>query len=75
MNNQDKHLPGQQLKMEVFPVKEVEVESVQMGVLNNGNPYLTMRGLSRLCGVDSAAMTRLTSDWIEERQRPRGKKN
>ncbi|RYM60000.1 Uncharacterised protein [Serratia quinivorans] len=74
MNNQDKHLPGQQLEMEVFPVKEVEVEGVQMGVLNNGNPYLTMRGLSRLCGVDSAAMTRLTSDWIEERQRPRGKK-
>lgn len=74
MDNVDKHLPGQQLEIEVFPVKEVEVEGVQMGVLNNGIPYLTMRGLSRLCGVDSAAITRLTTDWIEERQKPRGKK-
>lgn len=74
MDNEDKHLPGQQLEMEIFPVKEVEVEGIQMGVLNNGIPYLTMRGLSRLCGVDSAAITRLTSNWIEERQRPRGKK-
>ncbi|UJD91644.1 hypothetical protein FS594_08765 [Rahnella aquatilis] len=33
-----------------------------------------MRGLSRLCGVDSAAIVRLTTNWIEERQKPRGKK-
>ncbi|CQJ56590.1 hypothetical protein [Yersinia rohdei] len=60
-------LPGQQLEIEVFPVKEVEVEGIQVGVLNNGTPYLTMRGLSRLCGVDPAAIARLTTNWIEER--------
>lgn len=70
----DKYLPGQQLEMEIFPVKEVEVQGIQMGVLNNGIPYLTMRGLSRLCGVDHAAIARLTTNWIEQRQKPRGKK-
>ncbi|MCC3749722.1 hypothetical protein LLQ46_22960 [Rouxiella badensis] len=74
MDNEDKHLPGQQLEMAIFPVKEVEVEGVQMGVLNNGTPYLTMRGLARLCGVDHTAIARLTTDWIDQRQRPRGKK-
>lgn len=70
----ESNLPGQQLEIEVFPVKEVEVEGIQMGVLNNGTPYLTMRGLSRLCGVDPAAIARLTTNWIEERQKPRGQK-
>lgn len=74
MDNPISPLPGQQLEIEVFPVKEVEIEGIQMGVLNNGTPYLTMRGLSRLCGVDSAAIVRLTTNWIEERQKPRGKK-
>ncbi|RYC46211.1 hypothetical protein CTN06_02185 [Pectobacterium zantedeschiae] len=33
-----------------------------------------MRGLSRLCGVDSSVIARLTTDWIEERQKTRGQK-
>lgn len=74
MDNGDRHLPGQQLEMSLFAVKEVEVEGVQMGVLNNGTPYLTMRGLSRLCGVDASAISRLTTHWIDERLKPRGKK-
>lgn len=74
MDTNDKHLPGQQLEAPLFPVKEVEVEGVQMGVLNNGIPYLTMGGLARLCGVDPTAISRLTTDWISQRQKPRGKK-
>lgn len=74
MDNGDNYLPDQQVEMEVFSLKEAEVEGLQMGVLNNGTPYLTMRGLSRLCGVDSSAIVRLTTDWIEERNKPRGKK-
>lgn len=66
--------PIEQQPLELFPVKEVEIDGIQMGVLNNGTPYLTMRGLSRLCGVDSGVMTRLTTNWLEERTKPRGKK-
>ncbi|MGV7962018.1 hypothetical protein QPK13_13195 [Photorhabdus tasmaniensis] len=74
MHKSNHSMIGQQEELELFPVKEVEIDGIQMGVLNNGLPYLTMRGLSRLCGVDSAVMTRLTTNWLEERSKPRGKK-
>ncbi|CCW31099.1 hypothetical protein ABLA30_22555 [Xenorhabdus nematophila] len=45
--------------------KQIEIDGIQMGVLNNGTPYLTMRGLSRLCGVDSSVLVRLTTNWLE----------
>ncbi|UMB78840.1 hypothetical protein FXN80_10740 [Dickeya fangzhongdai] len=74
MDKENSKLPGQQIEIDIFPVKEVEIEGIQMGVLNNGSPYLTMRGLARLCGVDHSAIVRLTTDWMEERQKPRGQK-
>lgn len=51
--------------------KEVEVDGVGMGVLSDGTPYLTARGLARLCGVDGSVITRLGIDWTEELQKPR----
>jgi hypothetical protein len=74
MDSTEKHLPGPQLEMDVFPVKEAEINGIPMGVLNNGTPYLTMSGLARLCGVDPKVISRLTTNWIEERMRPRGQK-
>lgn len=75
MDNVNFPVIGQQQDLDLFPVKEIEVDGIQMGVLNNGTPYLTMRGLSRLCGVDSATMVRFTTNWQEERSKPRGKKS
>jgi len=74
MDNQSFPVVGQQQELDLFPVRELEVNGIQMGVLNNGTPYLTMRGLARFCGVDSAVITRLTVNWAEERLKPRGKK-
>lgn len=51
--------------------KEVEINGVGMGVLSDGTPYLTGRGLSRLCGVDNAVIVRLGAEWHEEIQKPR----
>lgn len=59
---------------ELFPVSEVEVDGVQMGVLSDGTPYLTLRGLARMCGVDHTVILRLTTNWTEEREKPRGRK-
>lgn len=53
-------------------MKEVEFDGVAMGVLSDGTPYLHLRGLARLCGVDHAALHRLASNWPEERLKPRG---
>ncbi len=53
--------------------KQVEIDGVEMGVLSNGIPYLSERGLARMCGVNSSIISRLAGDWLAEKSRPRGK--
>lgn len=60
---------------ELFKVeKQVEVNGIEMGVLENGLPFLTESGLSRMCGIDRKVLNRLASNWEDERQKPRGRK-
>lgn len=54
-----------QLELNLTIVTEVEADGVGMGVLSNGAPYLTGRGLSRLCGVDHSTIIKITNDWQE----------
>lgn len=65
---------GQQSQMTLFPVAEVEVDGIQMGVLSDGTPYLTMRGLARMCGIDNSVLLRLANNWADEKSKPRGRK-
>ncbi|EJD6508510.1 hypothetical protein M0I01_RS12980 [Providencia rettgeri] len=74
MDNNKLAVINPQGELELFPVKEVEFDGIQMGIMNDGTPYLTLRGLSRLCGVDHRVLGRLTTNWLEERTKPRGKK-
>lgn len=50
----------QSKQLNLFSVTEVEIDGIQMGVLSDGTPYLTLRGLARMCGIDHAALLRLT---------------
>ena len=44
---------GPPIQMKLFNVeKQVEHDGVEMGVLENGIPYLTESGLARMCGID-----------------------
>ena len=52
-------------------VKQVEIDGVGMGVLSDGTPFLTGRGLSRLCGVTHAQIQRLSAEWIEDAPKSR----
>ncbi|MDU1875969.1 hypothetical protein RYZ59_22970 [Citrobacter sp. HN-141] len=72
MDNLDLVLSGQQIGLALYPVKEADIDGVQMGVMNDGSPFLTLRGLARLCAVDHAPLLRFTSNWAEERNKPRG---
>lgn len=63
-----------QKQIELVPVKEGEVDGISMGVLSDGTPYLSARGLARLCGVAPSAITTLTSSWDIERIKPRGQR-
>jgi len=67
-------LSGQHVQAELFPVKEVEVDGIQMGVLSDGTPYLTMRGLARMCGIHNTVLLQLANNWPEERLKPRGQR-
>lgn len=61
------------IQQELFHVeRQVEIDGVEMGVLENGVPYLTGRGLERMCGLGHGPFHRLTSNWEEERSKPRG---
>ncbi|SUB99911.1 hypothetical protein [Proteus penneri] len=65
---------GDQLNLPLRPVKEAEIEGIQMGVLSDGTPYLTMRGLAMMCGVAPSVIQGLASNWQMEKHRPRGRK-
>lgn len=67
-------LREQQSQGLLFPVTEVELDGVAMGVLSDGTPYLHLRGLARLCGVDSGMLSRLAGNWKDERTKPRGQR-
>ena len=49
---------------ELFKVeKQAEVDGVEMGVLENGVPFLTESGLSRMCGINRKGLNNLATDW------------
>lgn len=60
--------------LDLKPVKEMEIDGVGMGVLSDGTPYLTARGLARMCGVDHTKILEIVNDWGAEQFRPRGRK-
>lgn len=63
-----------QVQQPLFQVeKQTEIDGVEMGVLENGVPYLTERGLARMCGIDRKVLNRLASKWEGERYKPRGR--
>lgn len=51
--------------------KQAEIQGVGMGVLNDGTPFLTQRGLARLCGVENAHIGTISANWTEPVQTPR----
>lgn len=63
-----------QVQTELFVVeRQIERDGVEMGVLENGLPFLTESGLARMCGIDRKVLNRLAANWLEERHKPRGR--
>lgn len=40
----------------ISPIKSIEADGIQMGVLEDGTPFLTGRGLAIVCGVDEKSV-------------------
>lgn len=64
----------EQLRLDLQVAAEREIDGIGMGVLSDGTPYLTIRGLARMCGVDHAAIIRITADWVQQPLKPRERK-
>src|SRR5258708_34615396 len=61
------------IQRDLFHVeKQIEHQGVEMGVLENGVPYLSESGLARMCGIDRKVLNRLAIGWDEEKNKPRG---
>ena len=61
----------QQLRLDLVVAAEIEKDGIGMGVLSDGTPFLTIRGLARMCGVDMAAIVRMTASWQDVPLKPR----
>lgn len=80
MNNKINILTPSKGKMEITPKqgvldlgidRERDVEGIGMGVLSDGTPYLSQRGLASLCGVQNPHIGTISSQWDDEVQKPR----
>lgn len=47
--------------------------NLQMGVLSDGTPFLTLRTLATLCGIDNSNLSKFVNDWPYERSRKKGR--
>ena len=52
-----------QLKLDLGIEVEKEVAGIEMGVLENGIPYLTQRGLAAMAGAARSTIQDLTQEW------------
>lgn len=52
-----------QLKLDLGIQVERSVDGIEMGVLQNGLPYLTQRGLAQMTGADRKTIYEVTQEW------------
>ena len=53
--------------------KDIDVGGIGMGVLSDGTPYLSQRGLAALCGVMNTHIGTISSQWTDPDEKPRVK--
>ena len=73
MNNNPQQAALKQLPLDLGIEIQKDINGIEMGVLENGIPYLTESGLARMCGIDRKVLNRLAINWPDEQTKPRGK--
>lgn len=62
---------GSQGELSLEDLDGARVDGFGMGVLSDGTPFLTQRGLSVLCGVENAHIGTISSQWRDDVPKPR----
>lgn len=57
-----------QLKLDLGVQVERVVSGIEMGILENGMPYLTQRGLAAMSGAARSTIQDITQEWAEAQQ-------
>ncbi|MBY8149804.1 hypothetical protein KW504_10095 [Vibrio fluvialis] len=52
-----------QQALDLVPVKIQEVDNISMGVLPNGETFLSLQGLAKFCGLAPSSVIQLAQDW------------
>ena len=52
-----------QLRLDLGIQVEKQIDGIEMGVLQNGIPYLTQRGLAQMTGAARATIFEITQEW------------
>lgn len=63
-----------QPELALTPVKTADVNGIEMGILPDGTPYLTARGLARACGVVPGLILTLDGEWSRDSLLPQHQK-
>lgn len=75
-----KRLPAKSRRKELDPKQGVldlriecerDIDGIGMGVLSDGTPFLTGRGLARLIDIENLHIRTISQDWGESPQKPR----
>ncbi len=64
-------LDHRQLKLDLGVQVQTERDGIQMGVLTDGTPFLTGRGLARLLDMENLHVRSIGMDWNETPEKPR----
>lgn len=62
---------GLQGELGLEDIDGARIDSFGMGVLSDGTPFLTQRGLAVLCGVENAHIGTISSQWHDDVPKPR----
>lgn len=65
-----KEITPRQGALDLCVERRATIQGVEMGVLSDGTPFLTQRGVARLCGVENAHIGSISSGWSESPQKP-----
>lgn len=66
-----KELASSQMPLDLGIEREIEVDGIGMGVLSDGTPFLTGRGLARLVGMENLHIRTIGIEWNETPSKPR----
>lgn len=69
--NGSEELTSNQMSLPLGVEKQTEIDGVGMGVLSDGTPFLTGRGLARLIDMENLHVRTISLDWNEDPPKPR----